>query len=57
MKRPDIARSKVRGASLQIVQSWTKQFFSGLRHMHKNGIVHCDVKPDNICVSDPTIIK
>lgn len=41
-----------RGASLKLVQEWTKQFFQGLRHMHKNGLVHADVKPDNIVAGD-----
>ncbi|CAD7936681.1 unnamed protein product [Amoebophrya sp. A120] len=42
-----------RGVSLGLAQQWTKQFMVGLRHIHRNGIIHADIKPDNLLVNDP----
>jgi serine/threonine protein kinase len=35
---------------LSIVTSYVKQLASGLQHAHNAGIVHCDVKPENMFV-------
>lgn len=40
-----------KGMSLQAVKAYTKQLLIGLRHIHKCGIMHCDIKPDNILIS------
>ena len=36
-----------------------RDFTETLDFMHDQGIAHCDVKPDNICIKidDPTVIK
>jgi tRNA A-37 threonylcarbamoyl transferase component Bud32 len=33
-----------------LLSSWVRQIVSGLSHMHKNGIVHRDIKTENILV-------
>lgn len=40
-----------RGLALQAVRQYAKQLFIACKHMHGNGIVHADLKPDNIVVS------
>ncbi|CAD7959787.1 unnamed protein product [Amoebophrya sp. A25] len=52
--REGLARfsKKDRGVSLLVAQRWTKQLFTGLRHIHRHGIVHADIKPENILVND-----
>eukprot|EP00746_Dinoflagellata_sp_MGD_P166384 gnl/MRDRNA2_/MRDRNA2_96222_c0_seq1.p1 gnl/MRDRNA2_/MRDRNA2_96222_c0~~gnl/MRDRNA2_/MRDRNA2_96222_c0_seq1.p1 ORF type:complete len:670 (-),score=173.86 gnl/MRDRNA2_/MRDRNA2_96222_c0_seq1:22-2031(-) len=40
-----------KGMSLQAVKAYTKQLLTGLKHIHKCGIMHCDIKPDNILIS------
>jgi len=44
--------TKGKGMSLQAVRAYTKQLIVGLRHMHKCGIIHADIKPDNILISE-----
>jgi len=39
------------GLSLQAVRSYFGQLLAAATHLKKHGIVHCDVKPDNILVS------
>eukprot|EP00923_Selenidium_pygospionis_P061105 GHVN01107300.1.p1 GENE.GHVN01107300.1~~GHVN01107300.1.p1 ORF type:complete len:873 (-),score=145.85 GHVN01107300.1:137-2755(-) len=33
------------------LQAYTRQLFKGLRHMRRNGIIHADLKPDNILIN------
>ncbi|MDR1633304.1 MAG: protein kinase [Dysgonamonadaceae bacterium] len=33
------------------------QFARGLRYAHKQGIIHCDVKPDNVLITADGIVK
>ncbi|GKY97873.1 hypothetical protein MPSEU_000745300 [Mayamaea pseudoterrestris] len=39
------------GLSLQAVRSYTGQLLAALTQLKKHGIIHCDLKPDNILVS------
>eukprot|EP00439_Symbiodinium_sp_Y106_P059649 s502_g8.t1 len=50
--------TKNRGISLPVVKAYTKQLLVGVRHMHKFNIIHADLKPDNILISqDNSIVK
>ncbi|GIX66266.1 cell-cycle-associated protein kinase PRP4, putative [Babesia caballi] len=40
------------GFSLPYVHSYTRQLFIALRHMWRAGVMHADLKPDNILVND-----
>lgn len=40
-----------RGLALSAVQQYARQLFVACKHMHDNGIVHADLKPDNMVVS------
>lgn len=44
--------TKGKGMALQAIRAYTKQLIIGLRHMHKCGIIHADIKPDNILISE-----
>lgn len=39
------------GLSLDVVRLYAKQLFSALKHLKSCGVLHCDIKPDNILVS------
>jgi len=43
--------TKDKGMSLQAVRAYSKQLLIALRHIHKNNIIHADIKPDNILIS------
>jgi len=43
--------TKDKGMSLQAVRAYTRQLLIALRHLHKCGIIHADIKPDNILIS------
>lgn len=46
------------GLSLQAVRAYAIQLLFALRHLRQNGILHADIKPDNILVSaDRSVIK
>lgn len=42
--------------SFQQIKDYTRQILLGLSYIHKNKIIHCDLKPDNIMIKD-NIIK
>mmetsp|Transcript_35686 Transcript_35686/g.82945 ORF Transcript_35686/g.82945 Transcript_35686/m.82945 type:complete len:597 (-) Transcript_35686:123-1913(-) len=44
--------TKNRGMGLQAVTVFTKQLLVGVRHMHRCQIIHADIKPDNILISE-----
>mmetsp|Transcript_119647 Transcript_119647/g.333937 ORF Transcript_119647/g.333937 Transcript_119647/m.333937 type:complete len:629 (-) Transcript_119647:239-2125(-) len=43
--------TKDKGMSLRAIRAYTKQLLIGLRHIHRCGILHADVKPDNILIT------
>jgi len=46
------------GLNLGAVRSYAVQLLISLRHLRQNGILHADIKPDNILVSaDHTVVK
>merc|ERR1719492_359930 len=44
--------TKNKGMSLQAVRAYTKQLLRGVQHMHRFQIIHADIKPDNILISE-----
>eukprot|EP00971_Amphidinium_carterae_P006048 119119-Amphidinium_carterae.1 len=44
--------TKNKGFALQAVRAYTKQLLVGLRHLRQCQIVHADIKPDNILLSE-----
>jgi len=44
--------TKGKGMALQAIRAYTKQLIVGLRHMHRCKIIHADIKPDNILISE-----
>jgi len=39
---------------IKSVKTWTKQILSGLAHLHQRGIIHRDIKSDNIFINQKT---
>ena len=41
------------GLKLTAVRTYAKQLFIALKHLKNCGVLHCDIKPDNmlVCVS------
>ncbi|CAK9205497.1 unnamed protein product, partial [Sphagnum troendelagicum] len=40
------------GIRLTAVQAYAKQLFIALKHLRNWGVLHCDIKPDNMLVND-----
>ncbi|XP_024528049.1 serine/threonine-protein kinase prp4 isoform X1 [Selaginella moellendorffii] len=40
------------GISLAAVRSYARQLFTALKHLRNCGVLHCDIKPDNMLVND-----
>merc|ERR1712039_376549 len=50
--------TKGKGMTLLVVRAYTQQLLYGLRHMEKCNVLHLDIKPDNILMSeDKTTVK
>jgi len=43
--------TKDKGMSLKAVRAYTRQLLIALQHIHRLGIIHADIKPDNILIS------
>ena len=39
------------GINLTAVRAYAKQLFIALKHLRNCGVLHCDIKPDNMLVS------
>lgn len=44
--------TKNKGMALHAVRAYTKQLLIGVRHMHRCKIIHADIKPDNVLISE-----
>lgn len=50
--------TKDKGMSLRAVRAYSKQLLIALRHIHRCGILHADIKPDNILIkADHNLVK
>ena len=49
-----LSKNKYHGFPLHIIQSIAKDLLCGLTALSDLGIVHCDIKPENIIQSNPT---
>ncbi|KAF1890810.1 hypothetical protein Lal_00043108 [Lupinus albus] len=47
----DAVRNR-KGIEEAVVRSYTRQILEGLNYLHANGIVHCDVKGQNVLLTD-----
>lgn len=45
---------KGKGFSLDIVRSYAFQMFIAMTHLKKNRLIHADLKPDNLLISEDT---
>lgn len=43
------------GINLNAVRAYAKQLFIALKHLRNCGVLHCDIKPDNMLVRGTSI--
>ena len=48
----DLEQRLLRGATAKEVLGWLLEALEGLAHIHSFGVVHQDIKPDNILIND-----
>ena len=56
----DVLRAtRFRGVSLGLTRKFSRQIFSALSYLRSHGLVHCDLKPENVllCSTDRTAVK
>ncbi|ODV85409.1 hypothetical protein CANARDRAFT_187393, partial [[Candida] arabinofermentans NRRL YB-2248] len=46
-----IEATNFKGTGLSLVKSFARDIFSGLSYIHQQGIIHCDLKPENLMLS------
>lgn len=46
-----IEATKFKGLGMSLVQSFSADILHGLQHIHSAGIVHCDMKPENLMLA------
>ncbi|KAJ8980743.1 hypothetical protein NQ317_011391, partial [Molorchus minor] len=56
MSMHDYLKTKRRGLSEHRVKNYLYQMLQGLDHLHKHGLFHRDVKPENILLKFPSIL-
>jgi len=55
--RDELDRSGGRSLPLENVMEWVRQTAEGLAEAHRHGIVHRDIKPDNLMLTDTGQVK
>lgn len=46
--------TRFKGLSIDLIRSFSRKILEGLSFVHSKGIIHCDVKPENIMVKLPS---
>lgn len=49
--------TNIGGVPTHLIKSYMYQLLRGLRYLHKNGIIHRDVKPENLLVDKEGVLK
>lgn len=49
--------TNVSGVPLHLIRSYLYQLLKALRYLHRNGIIHRDVKPENLLVDGQGVLK
>ena len=52
-----LQRVDLRGLNLTIIKRIALQLLKGLRHIHSLGVIHCDLKPENIFLDENNTVK
>lgn len=52
-----IQANNYKGFSLELVKRFTKDILNGVLYLNSHNIIHCDLKPENIMISNDGILK